>query len=146
MLFFSEVTALTDVSTKSLCSLPLSKTHGASDDSQRKADFIGFGSLGELFSEPFTIFPALFLALLVSFQGIVVAIGLEVSVTGEVSMDRDAPSTAAKFHLKVFPTAHQPGLKYPGVTHPSLGWVHTASEEARSGSHMNQRPRRFQSS
>lgn len=76
----------------------------------------------------------------------VVAIGLEVPMTGEVSMDRDAPSTAAKFPLKVFPRAHQPGPRYPSVTHPSLGWVHMASEEARRGSPLNQRQRRFQGS
>lgn len=107
---------------------------------------IGFGSLGELFSEPFPIFPALFLAQLVSFQGMVVTIGLEVPVTGEVSIDQDALSTAAKFPFKMFPTAHQPGLRYPNVTHPSLGWVHMASEKARRGSHLFQRQRRFQSS
>lgn len=32
-------------------------------------------------------------------------------------MDQDAPSTAAKFALGVFPTADQPGLRYPNVTH-----------------------------
>lgn len=84
--FLFEVTVLTDVSTKSLCSLPLSKTCGASNEFQCKADFIGFRSLGELFSEPFTIFPALFLVFLVSFQGMVVVIGLEVPMTGEASM------------------------------------------------------------
>lgn len=50
----------------------------------------------------------------------VVVVGQEIPVTGEVSMDREAPSTAAKFPLKEFPTAHHPGLSYADMTHPSL--------------------------
>lgn len=46
-------------------------------------------------------------------------------------MDLGAPGTAAKFLLKAFSTANQPGFRYPAAMQSSLGGFQVASAKGK---------------
>lgn len=48
-------------------------------------------------------------------------------------MDLDAPGTVAKFHLKAFSTANQPGLRYPVAMQSRFGGFQVASTTCKKG-------------